>query len=128
MSPIAPEFEFILPMSYLDEDGRLHWTGVMRLATARDELVVLRDHSLRGPEDPRLTILVLARVIVSLGTMETVPPDVIEKLFASDLAYLQEFYAMINFGEEEDVVALTSLAFDAYLSCCQDCGRHEGAS
>ena len=79
----------------------------MRLATARDELVVLRDHSLSGPDDPRINILVLARVIVSLGTMETVPPDVIEKLCASDLAYLQKFYAMINFGEEDDVVALT---------------------
>lgn len=79
----------------------------MRLATAHDELAVLGDHSLSGPEDPRLAILVLARVIVSLGTMETVPPDVIEKLFASDLAYLQGFYDMINFGEEEDDVAVT---------------------
>ena len=79
----------------------------MRLATAHDELAVLRDHSLSGPEDPRLAILVLARVIVSLGRMETVWPDVIEKLPASDVAYLQGFYAMINFGEEEDVVALT---------------------
>ena len=79
----------------------------MRLATTHDELVVLRDRSVSGPEDPRLTILVLARVIESLGTMETVLPDVIEKLFASDLAYLQEFYAKINFGEEQDGVALT---------------------
>ena len=78
----------------------------MRLATARDELVVPRDHALSGLEDPRLTILIFARVIVSLGTMETVPPDVIERLFSSDLAYLEEFYATINFGEEEGVVAL----------------------
>jgi len=107
VSPTATEFEFILPRGYLDEDDQLHRTGVMRLATARDELVVLRDHSPSGPEDPRLTILVLARVIVSLGTMDTVPPDVTEKLCASDHAHLQKFYAMINFGEEDDVVALT---------------------
>ena len=68
MSPTATEFEFVLPRGYLDEDGRLHRTGVRRLATARDELVALRDRSLSGPEDPLLTILVLARVIVSLGT------------------------------------------------------------
>ena len=99
MSPSATEFEFILPRGYLTR------TGVMRLATARDELVVLRDHSM-DPMTPASPSWSSRESSCPWGTMETVPPDVIE-LVASDLAYLQEFYAKINFGEEEDVVALT---------------------
>ena len=79
----------------------------MRLATARDELEPLSDPSISGPDDPHLTTLVLSRVIVSLGTMTTVSTDVIESLYATDLAYLQDFYAVINFGDEENVEAPT---------------------
>ena len=79
----------------------------MRLATARDELEPLRDPSISGPDDPHLTILVLSRVIVSLGTMTTISTGVIENLYASDLAYLQDIYAAINFGDEENVAAHT---------------------
>ncbi len=79
----------------------------MRLATARDELETLRDPSISGPDDPHLTILVLSRVIVSLGTMTTVSTGVIENLSAADLAYLQDFYAVINFGDEENDAAPT---------------------
>ena len=68
----------------------------MRLATTRDELEPLRDPSISGPDDPHLTILVLSRVIVSLGSMTTVSTDVIENLYASDLAYLQEFHTAID--------------------------------
>jgi len=107
VSPKATEFEFILPRGYLDENSRLHRTGVMRLATARDQLEPLRDPSISGPDDPHLMILVLSRVIVSLGTMTTVSTGVIENLYASDLAYLQDFYAVINFGDEEKVAAPT---------------------
>ena len=107
MSPKAREFEFILPRGYLDENSRLHRTGVMRLATTRDELEPFRDPSISGPDDPHLTILVLSRVIVSLGTMTTVSTDVIENLYASDLAYLQDFYTAINFGDEENYSAPT---------------------
>jgi hypothetical protein len=99
MSGNTPEFEFILPRGYLDGSGEVHRTGVMRQATARDELEPLRDPSLNGPDDPRLVILVLTRVIVSLGTLALVSPSVIEALPAADLAYLQEFYASINFGD-----------------------------
>jgi hypothetical protein len=100
VSPKATKFEFILPRGYLDENGRLHRTGVMRVATARDELEPLRDPSINGPDDPHLTIVVLSRVIVSLGTMTTVSTGVIGNLYASDLACLQNFYA-VNFGDEE---------------------------
>jgi len=78
----------------------------MRLATARDELEPLRDPTIAGPDDPRLTILVLARVIERLGDMELVTAHEVQDLFAVDLAYLQDFYGVINFGSEEDIDAL----------------------
>ena len=78
----------------------------MRLATARDELEPLRDPTISGPDDPRLTILVLARVIESLGDLQLVTAHEIQDLFAVDLAYLQDFYGVINFGSEEDIEAL----------------------
>jgi hypothetical protein len=83
----------------------------MRLATARDELEPLRDPTIAGPDDPRLTILVLARVVETLGSLELVTPHEIESLFAADLAYLQDFYGVINFGtqaEYEEFVAASS--------------------
>lgn len=106
MSGIRTEFEFVLPRGYVDESGALHKRGVMRLATARDELQPLRDPTITGPDDPRLTILVLARVVRSLGSMEMVTPHEIEGLFAADLAYLQDFYGVINFGTPEEINAL----------------------
>ncbi len=74
----------------------------MRLATARDELEPLRDPTVSGPDDPRLTVLVLARVVEKLGTVELISTHEIEGLFAIDLAFLQDFYGVINFGNQEE--------------------------
>ena len=74
----------------------------MRLATARDELEPLRDPTVTGPDDPRLTVLVLARVVEQLGTLELITSHEIEGLFAIDLAFLQDFYGVINFGNQEE--------------------------
>ncbi|MEY2450519.1 MAG: hypothetical protein QOD92_93 [Acidimicrobiaceae bacterium] len=103
MAGLRTEFEFVLPRGYVDEHGAVHRRGVMRMATARDELDPLRDSSINGPDDPRLTILVLARVVRTLGSMELVTPHEIEGLFAVDLAYLQDFYGVINFGSDADI-------------------------
>jgi len=103
---LRTEYEFVLPRGYLDDDGEVHRRGVMRLATARDELEPLRSATVSGPDDPRVTILVLARVVRTLGTLELVTPHEIEGLFAADLAYLQDFYGIINFGSEDDINAL----------------------
>jgi hypothetical protein len=100
------EFEFVLPRGYVDESGTLHKRGVMRLATARDELQPLRDPTVSGPDDPRLTLLVLVRVITSLGSIPMVTMHEIEGLFAADLAYLQDFYGVINFGSDAEIDAL----------------------
>ena len=106
MSGLRTEYEFVLPRGYLDENGAVHRRGIMRLATARDELEPLRDPTVNGPDDPRLTIVVLARVVRTLGTMELVTTHEIENLFAADLAYLQDFYGVINFGTPDDIEAL----------------------
>jgi hypothetical protein len=99
-------YEFVLPRGYVDDSGAVHRKGVMRLATARDELDPLRDPTITGPDDPRLTILVLARVVEQLGTLGMVTPHEIEGLFAADLAFLQDFYGVINFGSQEEYHAL----------------------
>jgi hypothetical protein len=103
---LRTEYEFTLPRGYVDHHGALHRTGIMRLATARDELEPLRDPTISGPDDPRLTILVLARVVTRLGSLELVTPYEIEGLFAADLAFLQDFYGVINFGTQEEYEAL----------------------
>jgi hypothetical protein len=100
------EYEFVLPRGYLDENDNVHRRGTMRLATARDELEPLRDPTLAGPDDPRLTIVVLARVTQTLGSLTLVTPHEIEGLFAADLAYLQDFYGVINFGTEAEIEEL----------------------
>ncbi len=105
---LRTSYEFTLPRGYVDGQGRVHKTGKMRLATARDELEPLRDPTVQGPDDPRLTILVLTRVVEELGTLELVTSYDIEGLFAVDLAYLQDFYGVINFGSQEEYDALVN--------------------
>lgn len=106
MAGLQTEFSFTLPKGYIDGEGRLHRVGTMRLATARDEIEPLRDPRITGPDDPYLTILVLARVITELGSMPSVDVREVENLFAADLAFLQDLYGIINFGSAEDIDAL----------------------
>ncbi|MBU0654301.1 MAG: hypothetical protein KJ914_04110 [Gammaproteobacteria bacterium] len=94
------EFEFTLPKGYLDSDGVLHKRGVMRLATAADEILPLKDPRVRQNE-AYLTVIVLARVITKLGDLSDINTKVIEGLFASDLAYLQKLYEKYNSEELE---------------------------
>jgi hypothetical protein len=89
------EFEFTLPMGYVDEQGNIHREGVMRLATAIDEIAPMRDPRVRA-NDAYLTVILLARVISKLGTLRQINTGVIEHLFSADLAYLQDFYRRIN--------------------------------
>ncbi|MFI7296787.1 hypothetical protein [Streptomyces sp. NPDC050121] len=92
---LQTEFPFELPRGYVDEAGTVHRDGVMRLATARDELVPLRD--IRVQENPAyLSVVLLGRVITRLGTLPLVHDGVVENMFASDLAFLQDFYRQIN--------------------------------
>lgn len=108
MGGLRTEFDFVLPKGLVDDEGTLHREGTMRLATARDELEPLRDPKVRDADDPYLTVIVLSRVITSLGTKSRVTPRDIEGLFAADLAYLQDFYSVVNFGTDEEIDALVS--------------------
>lgn len=92
---IRTEYPFVLPRGYLDERGIVHRDGVMRLATARDEISTQTDPRVR--QNPAyLTVLLLARTVGRLGTVPIVDEFVIESLFASDLAFLQDLYRRIN--------------------------------
>ncbi len=94
----ATEIDFTLPKGYLDQDGVLHTEGVMRLATAADEILPLKDP--RVQQNPAyLTIIVLARVITRLGALRDVNTKVVEGLFASDLNYLQKLYEELNLDD-----------------------------
>ena len=55
-APLHTEFSFALPRGYVDEAGTVHREGVMRLATARDEILPQRDPRVRENE-AYLTVL-----------------------------------------------------------------------
>jgi hypothetical protein len=103
------EFDFRLPCGFLDEEGTLHRDGVMRRATAADEILPLKDPRVRN-NDAYLIVILLSRVITRLGGLSMINPKVIEGLFATDLAYLQELYNRINALHDE-------------LATCPHCGK-----
>ena len=103
---LETEFAFTLPKGYVDDSGTLHRHGTMRLATARDEIEPLRDPRISGADDPYLTILVISRVVTELGSLRQITPHEVEGLFAADLAFLQDLYGIINFGDPADAVRL----------------------
>ena len=94
---LQTEFSFVLPRGYVDRQGGVHRTGTMRLATARDELLPLADDRVRENEH-YLTVVLLARVITRLGDLDDddIHAGVIEDIFATDLAFLQDLYRRIN--------------------------------
>ena len=89
------EFEFTLPRGYLDPSGQVHQDGHMRLATALDELQSIQDPRAQVNE-AYLPILLLSRVVTHLGDLPSITPQVIEQLFAGDLAYLEDLYQRLN--------------------------------
>jgi len=105
------EYDFTLPKGYDDGSGQRHREGRMRLATAADEILPLRDPRVQA-NPAYLVVILLSRVITRLGTLEVVNPKVIEGLFASDLAYLQSLYDRLNDG---------TLALDV---ACPHCGQN----
>ena len=109
--PIQTEFEFTLPRGYVDGEGQIHRKGVMRLATAMDEIAPLRDPRVKANE-AYLTIILLSRVVTQLGTLPAITTKTVESLYAADLAYLQDLYRRIN-EEGANVVQAT----------CPSCGH-----
>ena len=104
-------FDFELPRGYVDSTGQVHRRGKMRLATAGDEISATRDpRVLANPS--YLTIVVLARVITELEGMETIVPNIVERFFTADLAFLQDMYQRINSVEPPKMTVV-----------CPDCGK-----
>lgn len=104
------EYEFVLPRGYVDSDGNVHREGIMRLANAKDEIVPLNDLRVQRNR-AYLIIVLLSRVITTLGTITDVGAMQIENLFAGDLRFLEELYNRIN--EDEAMVRIT----------CPECGH-----
>lgn len=92
---LQTEFTFTLPIGYMDAEGNLHKEGTMRLATALDEVAPLKDPRVQS-NPAYLLIILLARVITRLGSLEYINPKIIEGMYAADLSCLQEFYRRIN--------------------------------
>ncbi len=92
---VQTEIAFTLPCGYIDEQGTLHRQGVMRRATALDEVEALGDQRVRN-NPAYMSILVLSRVITRLGTISTITPNVVSQFFAADFAYLQDLYVQLN--------------------------------
>lgn len=99
---LQTEYEFTLPKGYVDGEGNLHRRGVMRLATALDEMEAAKAPGARENAD-YMSVILLSRVVSKLEGLERVTPEVIEKLFTADFAYLQNMYETIN-GVEEPVI------------------------
>ena len=92
---LQTEFEFELPMGYVDKDGNRQREGTMRLATAADEILPMKDPRVQS-NPAYLSIILLARVITRLGSMKSVNTHVIESLYARDFEYLQDLYNRVN--------------------------------
>jgi hypothetical protein len=114
MNALSTEFPFTLKLGYADDSGNLHREGMMRLATAGDEILPLRDP--RVQQNPSyLSIILLSRVVTRLGSLQMVTPKVIEGLFAADFGLLQDMYNRIN-----------ERGRDAFETTCPKCAHaHE---
>lgn len=99
------DLEFTLPRGFVDANGKVHRTGTMRLATAMDEIEPAQDPRVLENES-YLPILLLSRVVTGLGTLPAITPAVMEGMFASDLAYLQDLYLRLN--SPESIIVTTS--------------------
>jgi hypothetical protein len=110
-SGLQTEYPFVLPRGFVDDAGTMHRAGVMRLATARDEILPLRDPRVRENE-AYLSVVLLSRVLVRLGTITDVHAGIVERLFAADVAFLQDLYRRIN-QEGHTLAAVT----------CPSCGH-----
>jgi hypothetical protein len=109
---LQTEFEFTLPCGYADAQGSLHRQGVMRRATALDEIEALSHPRVRASE-AYMSVVLLSRVVTRLGTASTVTPALIEALFATDFSFLQELYLRVN-----------SATPNLIETSCPTCGTH----
>ena len=96
---LQTEYEFALPKGYVDTEGNVHRKGIMRLATALDEIETKKDPKAKENAD-YMSVILLSRVVTKLGDVESITPEVVEKLFTADFAFLQNMYETINNVED----------------------------
>jgi hypothetical protein len=116
------EIAFTLPVGYVDDRGQTHREGVMRLATARDEIEPLRDPLVRT-NDAYLSVLLLARTVTRIGPVTDITPGLVEGLFAADFDHLQRLYERVNSdGDAVGVVSCPACAhrFEVDLTDIED--------
>lgn len=102
---LQTEREFVLPCGFVDDQGTLHREGVMRMATAADEILPLREATVQ--KNPAyLTVILLSRVVTRLGDLKLITPATIERLFAVDVAHLQDLYNELN-SEQSGLLAVS---------------------
>jgi hypothetical protein len=107
---LQTEYDFLLPRGFVGQDGKVHRTGRMRLATAMDEIDAMQDPRVQTNE-AYLPVVLLSQVVIRLGDLNAITPQVIEKLFASDMAYLEDVYLRLN---SQDTVVMGA--------ACPHCG------
>lgn len=106
------EIAFTLPRGYVDERGKVHREGTMRLATARDEIEPMRDTEVRQNQ-AYLAVLLLSRTITRVGEITDITPALVENLYAADFDHLQRLYERINSdGEAVGVVSCPACAHE----------------
>ena len=120
---LRTEYPFVLPRGFVDEHGRVHRDGVLRLATAKDELTAHAEPLVR--QNPAyLSIYLLMRTVGRLGTLAVVDRFVLEHLFASDLAFLQDLYRRVNqAGHTEAEVACPECAHQFLVDVAGEVAR-----
>lgn len=92
---LCTEFSFTLPRGYIDATERVHRHGVMRLATAKDEIMVQQERIVQE-NSAYGALVMLSRVISRLGSLNSVTPEQLEGLVLQDISYLREFYNRVN--------------------------------
>jgi len=103
------EAPFELPLGYVDESGVRHRRGVMRLATAADEILPMRDPRVQA-NPAYLSIIILSRVVVKLGSLADVDTQIVERLFTQDFEYLRRLYEELNGGDEPEGLEIPAAA------------------
>lgn len=115
---------FTLPLGY-EKDGKIHRTGTMRLATTGDELSI-QDEDEVGMNTRYRDILLMTKVIDSIGEIQPVTVDVIRELYESDFIYLQLLYRQLN--GEADTALKTACPFCGAVSEVQLSGLYNDMS
>jgi hypothetical protein len=92
------EFEFEMPIGYLDADGRLHRTAMLRKMTGRDEAIMADKKNRKN--GARLITELLGNCLLRIGDIDKPGQRVAQALYSADRHYLLMMLRQITFGAE----------------------------